>query len=164
MILKENNIFVEFIGSAETAKQCENAVRTFINEYIDDIYFVVIYEDMHPEDGFNYLSMVLPGASLSESFYSDIMQKEWEGKKDGITINFYESVKEINVEESDLKWDLISSHRPGGQVCGLPNYHVQVTHIPTDITVKCDAARNTIENKEIALQFLMAKVENHESN
>lgn len=163
MLLKENNIFIEFVGSSETARQCENVVRAFINEYIDDIYYVVMYYDMYPEDGFNYISMILPGASLSELRYSDI-QKEWEGEKDGITINFYESVKEINVEDSDLKWDLISSHRPGGQVCGLPSYHVQVTHIPTGITVKCDATRNVIENKEIALQFLMAKVENHEYN
>jgi len=56
--------------------------------------------------------------------------------------------------ESEL---LIEPHPPartGGQHVGIVSSSIQVTHIPTELTVICSHERSQIKNKKFALQMI----------
>jgi peptide chain release factor 2 len=58
------------------------------------------------------------------------------------------------MNESDL---LIEPHPPartGGQHVGIVSSAVQVTHIPTELTVVCSHERSQVRNKNFALQMI----------
>lgn len=58
----------------------------------------------------------------------------------------------------DLKWETMRSSGAGGQHVNTTESGVRVTHIPTGISVKCQADRSQIRNKEMALELLTLKL------
>lgn len=170
-------IYIQFTagkGPTECAVACEKVVTKFINDYADIKLQVVSVEDDYVA---GFRSIILMVEKIDETL-ADKMKSEWEGtikyiaQKNSIRpnhkrknwfvgCNFFEAVKEINVKGVgvDLKWETMRASGPGGQHVNKTESAVRVTHIPTGITVTCDAQRSQIRNKEIALQLLMAKIQ-----
>ncbi|KUK78959.1 MAG: Uncharacterized protein XD95_0689, partial [Microgenomates bacterium 39_7] len=64
----------------------------------------------------------------------------------------------INLNEEDLSWKFTRAGGPGGQAVNKTSSAVELTHIPSSITVKNRSSRSQSQNKENALKILKAKL------
>lgn len=65
---------------------------------------------------------------------------------------------DIVLKDVDLEWNFTRSGGAGGQSVNKTNSAVELTHLPTNITVKCREERSQIQNRERALKMLKAKL------
>lgn len=70
----------------------------------------------------------------------------------------FEKTKELEIPESELRFEMSRSSGPGGQNVNKRETAVRVVHIPTNIAAQSDNQRSQAQNKEKALQILSGKL------
>jgi peptide chain release factor 1 len=65
---------------------------------------------------------------------------------------------DVQINPNDLKIDTYHSQGAGGQNVNKTESAVRITHLPTGLVVACQTEKAQLQNKEIAMQMICAKV------
>lgn len=68
-------------------------------------------------------------------------------------------MQELGVSERDMEESFVRSSGPGGQKVNKTSTCVQLTHLPTGLTVKCQRERSQSLNRHLARRLLLDKIE-----
>jgi peptide chain release factor 2 len=65
---------------------------------------------------------------------------------------------DIDIGQEDLRTDVLRSSGAGGQNVQKNSTAIRITHIPTGIVVACQNERSQLQNKQVAMRILKARL------
>jgi protein subunit release factor B len=74
-----------------------------------------------------------------------------------------ERMARLGVAESDIRESFVRSSGPGGQKVNKTSSCVQLVHVPTGLTVKCQRERSQALNRFLARRLLLDRIEKRQT-
>ena len=158
-------------GGDEAALFAEDLMRMY-QQYSNKRGWKVDILDYTPSDigGLNNASFMISG----EDVYRELMYEsgvhrvqrvpttESQGRihTSTVTVAVLPEAEEVDIDinPSDLRFDVFRSSGAGGQCVNTTDSAVRVTHVPTGISFASQQERSQHKNKEIALKMLRSKM------